>query len=100
MATVLAAAWAGDAGNAALTPNPIVAANGTQVTETLSWTAPHGGPAPAIPGRRVRGRPRARPLPGPRRAWPQARDAATVLIQPAARAASRAATRQVGCGPR
>lgn len=36
-ATVLAAAWAGDAGNAAVTPNPITAPNGSQVTETLSW---------------------------------------------------------------
>jgi subtilisin family serine protease len=37
-AAVTAASWAGDAGNATVTPNPIVAANGTQATETLSWT--------------------------------------------------------------
>lgn len=36
-ATIQAASWAGDAGNASVTPNPIVAANGTQTTETLSW---------------------------------------------------------------
>lgn len=36
-ATIQAASWAGDAGNASVTPNPIVAANGTQATETLSW---------------------------------------------------------------
>ncbi|MEA5454987.1 S8 family serine peptidase [Sinomonas sp. JGH33] len=37
-ATVLAASWSGDAGNLAVMPNPIVAANGTQATETLAWT--------------------------------------------------------------
>jgi hypothetical protein len=36
-AAVLAAAWAGDAGNAAVTPNPIAVPNGSTATETLSW---------------------------------------------------------------
>ncbi|GHG42942.1 peptidase S8 [Sinomonas cellulolyticus] len=36
-AVIQAAAWAGDAGNATVAPNPIMAANGTQATETLSW---------------------------------------------------------------
>ncbi|WP_413249802.1 S8 family serine peptidase [Sinomonas flava] len=37
-AVLRAATWAGDAGNAVVAPNPIVAANGAQATETLSWT--------------------------------------------------------------
>ncbi|GAB3270611.1 hypothetical protein GCM10027449_05650 [Sinomonas notoginsengisoli] len=36
-ATVFAATWAGDAGNASVTPDPIVAPNGSQATEALSW---------------------------------------------------------------
>jgi subtilisin family serine protease len=42
-AVIQAAAWAGDAGNATVTPNPIVAANGSQATETLAWNGLSAG---------------------------------------------------------
>jgi hypothetical protein len=37
-ATVQAAALSGDAGNLTVTPNPIVAPNGTATAATLNWT--------------------------------------------------------------